>query len=302
MLQTSKTSRLRTFKRLPIRSILVATELAASSNKPAQHAIEIAGKYGATLHFLYVVSSLGYMLCGPEVAEQARQIASRDMDGFHTQLVCRGALKKVEGRFSVRPGDIAEQIEEFAREEHVDLVVVGTDCAEGFSRLVFGSAGERIFRSIESPVLTVNVKAKRPVLNTKGVDHILFATDFGSGSMLAFSYALSIAVQFKATLAMLHVISPRNRKQISNSKLLFHDSLQRLQALPLPEGSVETLPLVECGDVSERILQTADALSADLIVMGLKRSRYPGLAARLPGSLAHRIIRDAQCPVLTVRG
>ncbi len=304
MLQTKKYSALQTKRTHAIRSILVATDLSPSSHNAVGYAIEIARRYDATLHFLNVVSSLGYTLCGPEVAEQARQLACQDMDELKTRLVCSGALNRVRSLFSVGTGDIPQTVEEYARGENVDLIVLGTHCPQGLARLLLGSVGERIARSTQRPVLTANPNANRPVLNTTGIDHVLFATNFGAGSILALAYATSVAAQFGAMLSMLHVVpqfEPK-RAKAARSESPIQVPMQRLRALSDSAGGIEVVNLVETGDVTESILRIAGALCANLIVLGLKRVKNLAIATRSQGSIAHRVLCEARCPVLTITG
>jgi len=191
----------------PIRSILVATDLSPSSRCLERYATDIARQYDATVHFLYVVSSLGYTLCGPDVAEQARQLAIREMDDLKTKLVCSGVLKGLRSHFSVEQGDIAVRIEDYARAEDIDLVVIGTHCREGLPRLVLRSLQQQIVRRTRQPVLSVNIKMNGPRHYSKDIDHVLFATNLAAGSRLGLWYAASIAAKFGATLSTLHVIS-----------------------------------------------------------------------------------------------
>jgi nucleotide-binding universal stress UspA family protein len=55
-----------------------------------------------------------------------------------------------------------------------------------------------------------------------------------------------------------------------------------------------------CQDVAERILLAAADAKADLIVIGTHGRR--GLSHLLLGSVAERVVRTAECPVLTTRG
>jgi nucleotide-binding universal stress UspA family protein len=222
------------------------------------------------------------------------------MDDFKTRLICSGILKGVESRFSVRPGGIASEVEQLARDEHIDLIVVGTKCRQGISRLVFGSVSERIYRRTQQPVLTVNVNTRRPRLKVGRLDHVLLATDLRGPSNLGLSYAASVAAQFNATLSMIHVVRSLRTESsdLQRAQASMRASLLRLGA-PGSEGAFEPVRLVQCGDVAERILEIANSLCPNLIVMGLNR-RTPALTERFARSVASRIISDVGCPVLTV--
>jgi nucleotide-binding universal stress UspA family protein len=285
----------------PIRSLLVAADLSRASRNAVRYGIDIARQSGAKLQLVHVVSPLRYSFGGVEVIQEATQTATRGIDDFEIRLACIGKLKGVSSRFWVREGDVASEIEALADKEHVDLIVVGTNCPTGISYLVRGSVGERIFRSMTLPVLTVNVNTSRPGLN-KNIRHILVTTDFGSASVAALSHAVSLATQFGASLTVLYVYDSKPQRQLRCEASLVECSLQRLREMPL-SGNVDSLDIrfvVQTGDVVDAILHTARAQSASIIVMGLTRAR---LLARLAHaqSIAYRVVCGAQCPVLSVR-
>jgi nucleotide-binding universal stress UspA family protein len=63
-------------------------------------------------------------------------------------------------------------------------------------------------------------------------------------------------------------------------------------------GEIECRRIVAEGKVYQEILKAADAIEADLIVMG---SHRPELADYLLGSNADRVMRHARCSVMVVR-
>jgi len=80
-------------------------------------------------------------------------------------------------------------------------------------------------------------------------------------------------------------------------------SLRRLKELVStgPKLVVEPEYVVELGPVSEKILQTASALKADTIILGLHHKRHIGTDSHLPWATAYEVVCDAGCSVLTVR-
>jgi nucleotide-binding universal stress UspA family protein len=63
--------------------------------------------------------------------------------------------------------------------------------------------------------------------------------------------------------------------------------------------AVETQTLVEVGQAAERLIAAAKEKNADLIVMATHGRT--GLSHALMGSVAEKVVRQAPCPVLTVR-
>jgi nucleotide-binding universal stress UspA family protein len=59
---------------------------------------------------------------------------------------------------------------------------------------------------------------------------------------------------------------------------------------------------VEQGPEAEKIMEVAFAHGADLIVLGVRTPQgMPGAATHVSHSVAHEIVADAPCPVLTFR-
>jgi nucleotide-binding universal stress UspA family protein len=71
--------------------------------------------------------------------------------------LCRCELTELPGVvIKVECGDPAEKIVDYARQEGVDLVVMGTHGRKGLEHVICGSVAENVVRHSEVPVLTVN--------------------------------------------------------------------------------------------------------------------------------------------------
>ena len=71
-----------------------------------------------------------------------------------------------------------------------------------------------------------------------------------------------------------------------------------------PEAQLSSPPeeLVKFGDPGEVILSLARERNADLIVLGVRKPERVGLATHFGRAIAYRVVSEAACPVLTVRG
>ncbi len=144
----------------------------------------------------------------------------------------------------------------------------------------------------------------------KPFDTILFALDFSESSDHAFSYAFELAQKFSSRLAIIHVI---NEPVDLRGFYVPHVSFDNLEK-EIAEGAEKMMDRF-CGDklqgyanfeksvVSgipyEEIVAKAEAINADLIIMGTHGRK--GLDHMLFGSTAERVVRTARCPVMTVR-
>jgi nucleotide-binding universal stress UspA family protein len=302
---------------LELHSVLVATDFSPASEKPLRHALAIARIYGAKFYLAHVVSSLGLTMTGPEAITAAEEAVSRDATHLEHELVRSGALAGLEHEVIVRHGEVWPELKAILHKEKIDLIIIGTHGRHGMKKLLLGSVAEQIFRQAEGMVLTVgpgsyqNSRVDVPVENRT----FLFATDFGESSRNALPYAISIANQFEAKLVLLNIISAipmvEGMHRCSAEELLHLREKAQAASLRRLEDLVRHVPLkippefrVEFGAaaaMSEKILETAESIQAEIIVMGLHRSKYVGTASHLPWATAYDVVCRAGCPVLTVR-
>ncbi len=144
----------------------------------------------------------------------------------------------------------------------------------------------------------------------KQFDKILFASDFSENSEHAFEYALSLARQFNSHLIVMHVI---NEPVDLRGFYVPHISFEKLEK-EIEEGAEKMMQkfcrtkvkdftnyetLIVAGIPYEEILRKADEANVSLIVLGTQGRK--GIDHFLFGSTAERVVRNAKCPVMTVR-
>jgi nucleotide-binding universal stress UspA family protein len=286
-----------------LKSVLVATDFSEASQKPLRHALAIARHYGAKIYLAHVVSSLGFTLAGADALNAATEAAKRDAHHLETRLVESGALAGLHHEFIVGQGAVWEVLNQVIRQKQVDLIVNGTHGRRALAKVLLGSVAEQIFRYADCMVFTVGPGSYQESRVDDLVPNrtFLFPTDFTEASLHALPYAVTFANQFGAKLVLLHVVHTTAKPK----SYLYRASLQRLEELTLnstlkvrPEFVVE---YCSAGPISEKILETAENLKVDLIIMGLRRSTHAGAASHLPWATAYEVVCRAGCPVVTAR-
>jgi len=138
------------------------------------------------------------------------------------------------------------------------------------------------------------------------IQTILHPTDFSPESNYAFRVACSLAKDYNARLFLLHVMRPSMAPVLqeplpdplepANSQV----ELDERFSWPQPaDSSVQVDHRVAEGDAAEEILRLAQAIQCDLIVMGTHGRT--GLNRILTGSVAEEVLRQAACPVMTIK-
>ena len=141
------------------------------------------------------------------------------------------------------------------------------------------------------------------------IRRILVPTDFSECALPAVRYAAELADKFAAELVLLHVVSDAvlalpdavmptpatdlhaltEAGKTGLANLIAAEKLERLN--PRPE--------VRLGSPAAEIIAAATDLHADLVCIGTHGRG--GIARVLLGSVAELVVRQAPCPVLTVR-
>jgi len=154
------------------------------------------------------------------------------------------------------------------------------------------------------------------------INHILYLTDLSKHAAYVFRYALRLAQTFDARISILHVVkqidpamevpilvhigeeayqklmAEKEHEIIDGLKQRLREFAEReLQDDPESEGRVAAI-LVHEGDPVTDILETANKLNADLLVMGDHSKGV--LAHTFLGSTAERVLRNIRRPVLVV--
>ncbi|MFC6786658.1 universal stress protein [Halobaculum halobium] len=135
-----------------IDTIVVATDGSDSVSRAVEVALDLAERFDAAVHVLYVVDS-GEVDSSPEAVREQMRNALQERGGEAIVAVQKRADRDVTA--VVREGRPANEIADYAREIDADLVATGTRGRHGENRFLIGSVAERVVRTCPVPVLTV---------------------------------------------------------------------------------------------------------------------------------------------------
>jgi len=136
--------------------------------------------------------------------------------------------------------------------------------------------------------------------------HILVATDFSPASTRAFDFALALAQRYGSELHVVHALSPHVREAVPLDPLPRELNRERLQAeremADMDKGPrMKDVPhhlMLRPGEVWDVLHSIIRSEKVDLLVMG---THGRGMLKKLAlGSVAEEVLRQAECPVVTV--
>lgn len=137
--------------------VLLATDGSEPSVAAAEHAVDVAGTYGAALHAVFVVDTgTGALTVSKnEVRDALRDLGRETGADALRDVDARAEAASVELVTDVLEGRPDERILGYVDENGVDLVVMGTHGRTGIERRLTGSVAERVVREAPVPVVTV---------------------------------------------------------------------------------------------------------------------------------------------------
>ncbi|HKI35386.1 MAG TPA: universal stress protein [Gemmataceae bacterium] len=137
------------------RVILCPTDFSENSAAALRIGRDLARQNQAALVVLHVADSLGPEGLGFVDVATRLQPEGRVEDLRRTLHQVGQPEPGLDMRWLLREGNPAAVIEQVVREQHCDLVVLGTHGRTGLDHLLMGSIAERIIRRCPCPVLIV---------------------------------------------------------------------------------------------------------------------------------------------------
>jgi len=281
--------------RIALKNILFATDFSPSANAAAPFAMQIAKNYGAKVYGLHVSPFDDYTSAAPEA--WAMMAEAREKQARENARQLNEQLAGIEHEVLISEGNIWEVVSKAIEQKQIDLIVLGTRGRTGLGKALLGSVAEQILRQAPCPVLSVGPHVTLQPEKAAKMREILYATDLAADFPAAAPYAISLAQENQAQLALLYV-----SEEFEQPVRFAGEIGRKLRKLVPEEADLWCQPhfFVEQGIPAEKILETAAERNVDLIVLGAQPARW--LASHVNAGTVHKVISEAKCPVLTVHG
>lgn len=141
-----------------LEKILVALDLSEHSRVAMRYAAELARAFSAEVIACHVVEHVGMIAALPAGSEayfppNLVEVQSKRAREEAERLIRE--LSIARARVEIREGKAFVEIVRLARDEDVDLIVVGTHGWGAIAHVLLGSVAEKVVRKAPCPVLTV---------------------------------------------------------------------------------------------------------------------------------------------------
>ena len=145
-----------------IKKIMVAVDFSEFTNKITNHAGRLAEDLGAELIFVNVINQRDIDMVN-QITLHTDKISVKDYingliddrNELMQRLLKKTGCTQIPHRFLIKKGIPFAELVKTAREENVDMVVMGTKGRSNIAGILFGSQAEKMFRHCPVPLLSI---------------------------------------------------------------------------------------------------------------------------------------------------
>jgi nucleotide-binding universal stress UspA family protein len=153
---------------IKFKKILYPTDFSESSLEALKYAVSFARDFKARLVLLHVVNeqifSEGLSLPRVAAPEALEQELASEAERQLKAILPAGERAGLDSEMVILRGMPFLEIVRYAKDNDVDLIVIGTHGRSGLEHVIFGSTAERVVRKAPCPVLTVQPSKREFVI------------------------------------------------------------------------------------------------------------------------------------------
>lgn len=291
-----------TCTRIGIQRILFPTDFSDESVQAVEFVRKLQRHFKATVHVIHVLDLFPFSLSSDAAAaaniEALSQSAREQMQGFTEAHGLKGESFKP----GLLNGEVSLALEDFTRQQEIDLIVLGSRGQVGMSRLFEGSMAEEIFRTALCPVIVIGPNARTPE-DSETFERLLFPTDLGPFSRAAAPYVEFLLTDNpRATVSLAHFLEqdPGTPYERYSKR---HEAENELRNM-IPSGLRQQIRdvAVEFCSPAEGMIEMAKGFSANLMILGVRSGgSFTRAATHGWRSMTSQIVSQAPCAILTIR-
>ncbi len=278
-----------------MKKILVPTDFSAVSEHALDFARQIARAENCTIQLMNVIehpSASTFKTMGINEYDPMESIYIKKMIENVTakmdEITGSADFAGINIQSKVVVGNPFVEITEDIVNTETDLVVMGSEGAEGMEEFFVGSNAEKVIRTATCPVVTIKSKT-----NIEDINDIVFASDFKSSQEGIVAYVKEMQKLFNAKL---HLVTINTPSSFTSTR---HD-LEMMEEFIETRGIEDyTVEVYNDFQEEEGIINYAQDIDADMIALGTYGRT--GIYHFLAGSIAEDVANHSQRPVWTFR-
>ncbi|OOG74546.1 universal stress protein [Flavobacterium sp. A45] len=273
-----------------MKRILIPTDFSKYADEAIEVGAEIAKKNDCEIILIHMLELPGQMndAIKGETSIPEIMLFKRKAEETLKNIKNRPYLAGIKITEVVRLDNAYQGINNYIKQNSMDLIVMGSHGATGINEIIIGSNTEKVVRQSETPVLVI----KNKIDNFK-IQNIIFASDFSKEIKKPFQKMLDFTKLFGAKLNLVMICTPNSFKSTLASRKIVNDFVADFD---MPEYTFETY---NESNIEKGIINYSNEKDADLIAF-CTHGRT-ALSHFFTGSISEDLVNHANKPVLTFK-
>lgn len=277
-----------------MKKIIVPVDFSEYSENALQTAAFLAKKSEAEILVVHMLELSNAVLSQSESYLQQEMLFYLKMtEKKLAEFLQKDYLSNIKVTPIIKHFKIFSEIDQLARNENADMIVMGSKGASGLKEMFIGSNTEKVIRYAHVPVLVIK---EEPVI--KQIEKILFACDFSDDDVKPYMEAKKFLKKFNADIEMIYVSTPTSK--FKSTKEL-EEKMKRFfsQTNESYEESAQKVKIVSDYSVEKGVFYYANKINSDVLVVATHGRK--GIAHFFEGSISEDIANHSKSPVMSFK-
>jgi nucleotide-binding universal stress UspA family protein len=274
--------------KVDMKKILVPTDFSSCSRNAFKAAIHIANKTGAVIDLVHVYDRPVVGFVDLNIDHKKNKTVLQKTQNAMTEMVSSMNTDQCSINTHILADIPLTEILDQKKFKDIDLVVMGSQGAEGIKELFVGSNTEKVVRKSKIPILSLKEDT-----NIFDLKNIVVASNFYKELEGVFKQIDHFLKAFDPHFSLLKVVTPGNFETSHYSRKIMEKFADEFQ---LEDYSIH---IYNDNSIEAGILNFAKDIDADAIVIATHGRK--GIEHFINGSLAEDVVNHAITPVLSFK-
>ena len=187
---------------------------------------------------------------------------------------------------------VFSELDELAKEENVDLIVMGSKGVSGLKEMFIGSNTEKVIRYAHVPVLIVKEEAI-----TKNIEKVVFACDFTNDDVAPYLKAKSFFSKLNCSLQLVYINTPTTK--FKSTEEVEIEMKRFFEEVKEDASAINNVKIVADYSVESGILYFANKSKSDIIAVATHGRK--GISHFFEGSISEDIANHSKLPIISFK-
>ncbi|PCE65996.1 universal stress protein [Sediminicola luteus] len=272
-----------------MKKFIVPVDFSEQSEYALKVAASLAKRHDAEILALHMLELSEAFISSSEVNQHQQMLFLIKLaEKRFSDFVKKPFLEGVQVTPIIKHFKVFNELNEVAKEQGADLIIMGSHGTDGLKELFIGSNAEKVVRNMDIPVLVI----KNDWDDFK-VEQMVFACDFQKENLPAYKKAKAFAELLNAQMNLVFINTPGD-DFLSTSDA--YDRISKFQNLAHNGQEVE---IYNHYTIEKGILEFSEKTNADLIAIPTHGRK--GLLHFFMGSIGEDIANHSKIPVMTFK-